>query len=111
MGITVAAIVMRKQRPYLLTGWLWYLGMLVPVIGLVQVGWQGRADRYTYLPQSGLYIAVTWALTDLTISWRHQRTILRAASLLTIGLLSWGSWVRSSYWRNRANLLTPALTS
>ena len=64
-----------------MTGWLWYLGMLVPVIGLVQVGWQGHADRYTYLPQIGLYIAVTWAVTDLTRSWRFQRIALGAAAV------------------------------
>ncbi len=107
--VTAVAIALRKQRPYLITGWLWYLGTLVPVIGLVQVGWQGRADRYTYLPQIGLYIAVTWALTDLTISWRHQRTILSAAALLTIGLLSWGAWVQTSYWRNSETLFKHAL--
>ena len=83
--ITAVAIALRKQRPYLITGWLWYLGMLVPVIGLVQVGWQGRADRYTYLPQIGLYIAVAWAVADLTASWRRQRAILSVAALLVIG--------------------------
>ena len=88
MCITVAAIALRKHRPYLLTGWLWYLGMLVPVIGLVQVGWQGRADRYTYLPQIGLYIAATWAVADLTILYRHQRAILSTAAILVIAALS-----------------------
>ena len=107
--VTAVAIALRKKRPYLITGWLWYLGTLVPVIGLVQVGWQGRADRYTYLPQIGLYIAVTWALTDLTISWRHRRTILSAAALLTIGLLSWDAWVQTSYWRDSETLFKHAL--
>jgi len=107
--VTAVAIALRKKRPYLITGWLWYLGTLVPVIGLVQVGWQGRADRYTYLPQIGLYIAVTWALTDLTISWRYRRTILSAAALLTIGLLSWGAWVQTSYWRDSETLFKHAL--
>jgi tetratricopeptide (TPR) repeat protein len=107
--ITAVAIALRKQRPYLITGWLWYLGALVPVIGLVQVGWQGRADRYTYLPQIGLYIAVTWALTDLTTSWRHQRTILGVAALLTIGLLSWGACVQTWYWRDSETLFKHAL--
>jgi len=107
--ITAVTIALRKQRPYLITGWLWYLGMLVPVIGLVQVGWQGRADRYTYLPQIGLYIAVTWALTDLTTSWRHQRTILSTAALLIIGLLSWGAWVQTLYWRDSETLFKHAL--
>jgi len=109
VSVTAVAIALRKQRPYLITGWLWYLGTLVPVIGLVQVGWQGRADRYTYLPQIGLYIAVTWALTDLTTSWRHRRTILSAAALLTIGLLSWGAWIQTSYWRNSETLFKHAL--
>src|SRR5436305_9697507 len=71
--VTAVAIALRKQRPYLITGWLWYLGTLVPVIGLVQVGWRGRADRYTYLSEIGLYITVTCALTDLTtVEYDHR---------------------------------------
>jgi tetratricopeptide (TPR) repeat protein len=107
--ITCVAIALRKKRPYLITGWLWYLGMLVPVIGLVQVGWQGRADRYTYLPQIGLYIATTWAVTDLTSLWRRQRTILSAAAILVIGALSLCAWVQTSYWRESERLFRHAL--
>jgi protein O-mannosyl-transferase len=107
--VTAIAITLRKRRPYLITGWLWYLGMLVPVIGLVQVGWQGRADRYTYLPQIGLYMAVTWAVVDLTASWRHQRTILSAAALLTILVLSWRAWAQTWYWRDSETLFKHAL--
>ena len=92
-----------------MTGWLWYLGMLVPVIGLVQVGWQGHADRYTYLPQIGLYIAVTWAVTDLTRSWRFQRIALGAAAVLIVGALSCGAWLQTSYWRDSETLFTHAL--
>jgi protein O-mannosyl-transferase len=107
--LTVLAIALRKQRPYLITGWLWYLGMLVPVIGFVQVGWQGRADRYTYLPQIGLYIAVTWAVADLTALRRHQRTILSAAAILSVGVLSWCAWIQTSYWRDSETLFRHAL--
>jgi protein O-mannosyl-transferase len=107
--ITAVAITLRKPRPYFITGWLWYLGMLVPVIGLVQVGWQGRADRYTYLPQIGLYIAVTWAVADLTALWHHQRTILSAAAILIIGVLSSCGWVQITYWRNSETLFRHAL--
>jgi protein O-mannosyl-transferase len=107
--VTAIAITLRKRRPYLITGWLWYLGMLVPVIGLVQVGWQGRADRYTYLPQIGLYMAVTWAVADLTALWRHQRTILSAAALLTILVLSWRAWAQTWYWRDSETLFKHAL--
>jgi len=109
ISITVIGIVLRKKRPYLITGWLWYLGMLVPVIGLVQVGWQGRADRYTYLPQIGLYIAVTWAVADLTVSWRYRPAIVGIATILAVGLLSWGAWVQTSYWHDSETLFRHAL--
>jgi len=106
---TAIPIALRKQRPYLITGWLWYLGMLVPVIGLVQVGWQGRADRYTYLPQIGLYIAITWTVADLTALWRRQRTILSTAAILTIGVLTWRAWAQTWYWRDSETLFKHAL--
>src|SRR2546421_10440158 len=107
--ITAAAILLRKQRSYLITGWFWYLGMLVPVIGLVQVGWQGHADRYTYLPQIGLYIAGTWAVADLTASWRRQRIFVGAVALLVIGALTCCAWIQTSYWRDSETLFTHAL--
>jgi tetratricopeptide (TPR) repeat protein len=109
IGITVAAVILRKKRPYFIMGWLWYLGMLVPVIGLVQVGWQGHADRYTYLPQIGLYIAGTWAIADLTASWRRRRILPGATALLVIGALSWSAWIQTSYWRNSETLFTHTL--
>ena len=110
ISITSAAVILRRKAPYFITGWFWYLGMLVPVIGLVQVGWQGHADRYTYLPQIGLYIAGSWALADLSVSWRHQRVLLSAAALLVIGALSWRAWIQASYWRDSETLFTHALT-
>jgi len=73
------------------------------------VGWQGRADRYTYLPQIGLYIAVTWALADLTASWRRQRTILSVAALLVLGVLSVWTFIQTSYWRDSETLFKHAL--
>jgi tetratricopeptide (TPR) repeat protein len=109
MCITVAAIALRTHRPYLLTGWLWYLGMLVPVIGLVQVGWQGRADRYMYLPQIGLYIAATWGVANLTALHRHRRAILSTVAVLVIAALSSCAWVQTSYWRNSEILFRHAL--
>src|SRR5438874_1782247 len=107
--ITAAAILLRKQRSYLITGWFWYLGMLVPVIGLVQVGWQGHADRYTYLPQIGLYIALTWAIADLTASWRHQGLALGVLGSVIIGALTWTAWTQTAYWRNSETLFMHAL--
>jgi tetratricopeptide (TPR) repeat protein len=110
IGTTVMAVILRKTAPYLITGWLWYVGMLVPVIGLVQVGWQGHADRYTYLPQIGLYIAGTWAVTDLTASWRRQRIALAAAAVILIGALAWRARIETSYWRDSETLFTHALS-
>jgi len=108
-AITTAAVILRRKAPYFIIGWFWYLGMLVPVIGLVQVGWQGHADRYTYLPQIGLYIAGTWAVADLTDSWRRQGILLTAAALLVIAALSWSARIQTSYWRDSETLFTHAL--
>ena len=109
IGMTVAAVILRKKAPYFITGWFWYLGMLVPVIGLVQVGWQGHADRYTYLPQIGLYIAGTWAFADLTASWRRGRVLLSAAALLVVAALGYTASIQTSHWRNSETLFTHAL--
>jgi protein O-mannosyl-transferase len=108
-AITAFAFALRKTRPYFITGWLWYVGMLVPVIGIVQVGWQGRADRYTYLPQIGLYIVITWAVADFTRAWRHQREILTASAPIIIAALGWCAWVQTSYWRDSETLFKHAL--
>jgi Flp pilus assembly protein TadD len=78
--VTGAVFAQRRQRPYLLVGWLWYLGTLVPVIGLIQVGGQARADRYTYLPTIGLCIMLVWGLDDLLSRYR-----LRTAGLISAG--------------------------
>jgi hypothetical protein len=103
VGITIAAIILRKNTPYLITGWLWYLGMLIPITGL-GLGGVAHADRYTYLPQIGLYIAGTWAVVDLTASWRRQRLVLGSAALLVIGVLSWSARIQTSYWRDTETL-------
>jgi tetratricopeptide (TPR) repeat protein len=79
------------------------------VIGLVQVGWQGHADRYTYLPQIGLYIAVAWTVTDFTRSWGFQRLALGVAALVVVGVLSWRCWLQTSYWRDSETLFAHAL--
>src|SRR5213082_1691122 len=65
IAVSLVAILWRNERPYIFTGWFWYVGMLVPVIGLVEAGEQARADRYTYLPQIGLYLLIVWGITDL----------------------------------------------
>ena len=99
VGVSWAALACRRKCPYLLVGWLWYLGMLVPVIGLVQVGFQAMADRYTYLPQIGLYIALVWGAEHISRRWPYRRWVVGAASALVMMGLAWCAWQQASYWK------------
>ncbi len=89
-----ALVVWARRRRYLAVGWLWFLGTLVPVIGLVQVGSQGMADRYTYIPSVGPFLAVVWGVADLAA---HGRATVRPAAALAALLL--GIWVPLGLWR------------
>jgi protein O-mannosyl-transferase len=100
IGVTAIAFIRRRQNPYLIVGWFWYLVMLIPVIGIVQVGLQGHADRYTYLPQIGLEIALVWLIWDLTKSWRQQEIVLGTAGAFVVGTLSILSWRQTTHWRD-----------
>lgn len=104
ISISAAVFAFRRTRPYAVTAWLWYLGMLVPVIGIVQVGEQAHADRYTYLPQIGLYILLTWGIADLTTDCPSRRVILGASATLALSLLAWRTTVQVSYWRDSESL-------
>src|SRR5262249_25812359 len=90
-GFTVLAVCLRRRCPYLLVGWLWYLGTLVPVVGLVQVGVQARADRYTYVPLIGLFLALVWGAADVGLRrWGpHVLAAAAAVVLLACALLTW----------------------
>src|SRR5205814_6084672 len=109
IALTLAAFALRKRSPYFVTGWFWYLVRLVPVIGIVQVGWQARADRYTYLPQIGLYIAATLGARELVSSWRRHKLVLAAAAIIFIAALAWRGWLQTSYWQNSEVLWKHAL--
>jgi len=107
--ISAGVVAWRRRYPYLMAGWLWYLGMLVPVIGLVQVGAQARADRYTYLPQIGLYFLLTWGAAELCRSWRHQRAVLGSAAAVILAGLMAGASVQTSHWKNSISLWSHTL--
>jgi protein O-mannosyl-transferase len=100
VAISGAAIALRRKCPYFITGWFWYLGMLVPVIGVLQIGMQGHADRYTYLPQIGLYLSMTWAIADLSNSWRYRRGVLGFSAAFVLIALGWSARSQVPYWRN-----------
>ena len=107
--ITLAIVAIPRVPAYVPIGWLWYLGMLVPVIGIVQVGLQARADRYTYLPQIGLYVLVVWGIADLTRRWRFQAPLMGVGGAAIIGLLAWGAVTQSGHWRDSESLWQRAL--
>jgi tetratricopeptide (TPR) repeat protein len=98
-----------RRFPYLAVGWLWYLGTLVPVIGLVQVGGQAMADRYTYIPFIGLFIMVAWGISEVTARWRFQKALLALGTAAVLFACGWATWVQAGYWRNSETLFTHAL--
>jgi protein O-mannosyl-transferase len=108
-AITALTLALRRRGPYLLVGWLWYLGMLVPVIGLVQVGLQAHADRYTYLPQMGLAVALSWSAADLGQRWQARPALYAAAAAVVLGALSWLALAQVAYWHDSIVLFTHAL--
>jgi len=109
IAISATVFLVRDKHPWLLFGWLWYLGMLVPVIGIVQVGAQAHADRYTYLPQIGLGIALTWSVAELTVRWRRSQMLLSAAAATVVIALVICAHRQTTYWQNSRTLWTRAI--
>jgi tetratricopeptide (TPR) repeat protein len=107
--ITALVFLWRRTRPYFVVGWFWYLIALLPVIGFIQVGLQGRADRYTYLPQIGLYIALTWTVADWSLRSSRRRVILAGTAAVIIGALAWQARIQTSYWSSTESLWNHAL--
>ena len=110
LAISAIAVFLRKKRPYVLTGWFWYVGILVPVIGMVQIGEQGHADRYTYLPHIGLFVVIAWAAADLAMAWHLRREYLWLAATTTIAVLGYGAVVQTSFWKNSEELWNHTLS-
>ncbi len=106
--ISTISIRMWRRHPYFIVGWLWYIGMLVPVIGLVQVGRQSMADRYTYLPLTGLFIIVAWGVPSILKNWRYRNTLLSIMSVLFLFTYSLLTWFQLGYWKNSVTLFRHA---
>jgi tetratricopeptide (TPR) repeat protein len=109
LAISVAVFALRQTRPWLVVGWLWYVGMMIPVIGMVQISYYAHADRYTYLPQIGLYLLLTWTVADLCAGWRHRRTVLGGFSAIILAALIFCARTQAAYWRNSETLWTHTL--
>ncbi len=108
LGASALLLVLRQRAPYALVGWLWFLGMLVPVIGIVQVGLQGWAERYTYLPSVGLGLALVWGVDALAGRVRARRATL-ACGLVVLAALAVVSARQIGVWRDTRTLLAHAL--
>jgi tetratricopeptide (TPR) repeat protein len=107
-AVTGAVIVFRRRWPYLPVGWFWYLGTLVPVIGLVQVGSQAMADRYTYLPLIGLFLLATWGVADIAQRWQLKRFAIPLAGVL-LAIASLYSWAQVCTWQDSIALWKHAI--
>jgi len=104
------ALVCIKKRPYYFVGWFWYVGTLVPVIGLVHVGSQSMADRYTYIPLIGIFIIVVWGLSDLVSGWRHGHRALRVIFFSVFMFLMCRAWIQVGYWKDSISLFSHAIS-
>jgi tetratricopeptide (TPR) repeat protein len=108
-GLSALAFWQRRKQPWLLSGWLWYLAMLLPMAGLIQVGRQAHADRYTYLPQIGIYVALTWLAAEWGAKWQVSRAALAGLMTALLAVLMVCAWKQTAYWQNSETLWTHAL--
>jgi Tfp pilus assembly protein PilF len=106
---TAVSLRLREKFPYVLVGWLWFVGTLIPVIGLVQAGDQALADRFFYVPGIGLFLALVWGVADLLSRWSFPVSLGRAAAAAILVALSLSTIRQAAHWRNSAALWTHAL--
>jgi hypothetical protein len=109
VGITVVSTRLIKKEPYVAVGWFWYLGTLVPVIGIVQVGGVAMADRYAYIPLIGIFILVAWGVPELLSKWRYKKKVLSVSAGIIIVTLLITTWKQTSHWKNSITLYKHAI--
>jgi len=109
-GASFLAIRSLKNYPYIVVGLFWYLGLLVPVIGLVQVGPQAMADRYTYIPMTGLFIIISWGFSDLSTRWHYRKIVLALFAVTILSALTVFTFFQLGYWRNSVALFERAVS-
>jgi Flp pilus assembly protein TadD len=108
LSVTILVLRFTKNRRYLVVGWFWYLGTLVPVIGIIQVGRQAYADRYTYVPYIGLFIMLAWGLPQLLAKWPQRKIVLGLSMVLVLATLGIIAHRQTSYWKNNYTLFLHA---
>jgi protein O-mannosyl-transferase len=108
-GLSAIAILFARKFPFAFTGWFWFVGTLVPVVGVVQVGNQSMADRYTYLPLIGLFIIVAWGAGEWRANWRVPRPVFVFFAATILVACAARSRIQTTYWQNSETLFTHAL--
>ena len=109
VSVFCGAICLLRQYRYVAVGLFWYFGTLIPVIGLVQVSDQAMADRYTYIPLTGLFITVAWGVSDLLVKWRYQKIFLGVSAVIILSALTVCTFFQASHWRNTITLFENAV--
>jgi Tfp pilus assembly protein PilF len=110
LAILVCISVLRKKLPFLVTGWFWYFGTLVPVIGLVQVGMQSMADRYTYLPLIGVFVVIAWSAHELMLRMRWSRQIMAVCGVMILVPCAARTYNQLKHWKNSEALFRHAIS-
>lgn len=108
-SVTAIAFWQARRRPYLVVGWLWFVGVMLPMSGLVRVGLQAMADRFTYLPMVGIYILVAWGISELADHWHLSRYVMNSTCGIVLAALMTATWFQIGYWRNTATLYGHAI--
>jgi len=100
--VSIVAVLLRRRMPWVAVGWFWYLGTLVPVLGLVQVGEQSMADRFTYIPMVGLMTALVWSVFELTQRWRRE--VLITATVVLLCSCAALTWRQIGFWKDSVTI-------
>src|SRR5262249_54479246 len=106
---SLMAALCARRLPYFFTGWFWFLGTLVPVIGFMQVGAQSMADRHSYTPYIGVFIILAWGVADLTKNWPKRNVIVAALSTAALAACLWLTEIQIGYWKDSATLFSHAV--
>jgi tetratricopeptide (TPR) repeat protein len=108
-GITAVAVVGRRRWPYVFVGWLWFVGTLVPVVGLVQAGLQAMADRFTYLPLAGLFVGAVWLVEDVCRRASVRPSAIAVSASVIVAAFAVAAWRQVGYWKDGEILFRRAL--